>query len=51
MGDSALHHQENEQTCSEDPEGARGGQGQAGKTAAQEGILIACHPRPFHTSL
>lgn len=38
VGDSSLHHQENEQTCPEDPEGAGGGQGQAGKTAAQEGM-------------
>lgn len=42
VGDSSLHHQENEQTCPEDPERAGGGQGQAGKTAAQEGISDSC---------
>lgn len=42
VGDSSLHYQENEQTCPEDPEGAGGGEGQAGKTAAQEGMGSSC---------
>lgn len=39
VGDSSLHYPKNEQTCPEDPERAGGSERQAGKTAAQEGMV------------